>query len=103
MTETGGRRFEDGVLLGIVAAALVLGAAVMHLVHKRVDRRREKRANAAKGDLTFRPRPDPGSARIGSGHSPGPDFELRLRPVTDAGVQRIDPPGDLEQNGKHQP
>jgi hypothetical protein len=51
-----------------------------------------------KGELTFIPHPDPGKAGIGPGHSLGPDIELRLRPVKDAGVQRVDSPDDLVQN-----
>jgi len=59
-----------------------------------------KRRRKTKGKLSFRPHPDPGKAGIGPGHRLGPDFELRLRPVKDSGVQRVDPPYDLVQNEK---
>jgi beta-lactam-binding protein with PASTA domain len=78
-------------ILIIIVITLILAAAAAYL-----DR-------PAEIEPSFTPHPDPGKAGIAPGHRLGPDFELRLRPVKDAGVQRVDAPNDLVQNETDEP
>jgi hypothetical protein len=53
--------------------------------------------------ISYKAHPGPGKASISPGSRLDPEFELRLRVVKDAGVQRASPPNDLVKKESREP
>jgi hypothetical protein len=93
----------DFIWLGISVLALLVGVAGSYLIRKIIDNKRNADSVSPENSLKFTPHPDPGKVRIEAGQSLDPDFELRLRPVKDPGVQSVDPREGLAQQESEKP
>jgi hypothetical protein len=86
------------LLWGVISAlALIVGAAGALLIRRKPVRTDKRNENTPQGELEITPWPDPGKVHMQADQSSGPDFELRLRPVGDAGIQDIEPHEGLVQ------
>jgi hypothetical protein len=81
---------------------LLLISIVTYLFYRLSDNRAGRKA-LPKGKITYEAYPGPGKASIGPGSRLDLKFELRLRCIKDAGVQRASPPNDLVKNESREP